>query len=48
MLAKVSARRWGIVDVSTLIFGAGHGAVAGAVVGGVVVYWLGRSRRRGG
>jgi membrane protein DedA with SNARE-associated domain len=33
----------GAVDVSTLIIGA----VVGALAGGVVVYWLGRSRRGG-
>jgi uncharacterized protein (TIGR03382 family) len=31
------------VDVGTLIIGA----VVGAIVGALVVYWLGRRRRRG-
>jgi hypothetical protein len=33
--------RWSTVDISTLIFGV----LAGAVVGGVVVFLVGRRRR---
>ena len=40
---KVVVRGWGAVDIETFVIGA----VDGAVVGGLVVYWLGRRRRSG-
>jgi membrane protein DedA with SNARE-associated domain len=42
-LAKVVVRRCGAVDAGTLVMGA----VVGAIVGGVIVYWLGKRRRSG-